>query len=221
MLQYLEYGYYDFDSNSKETKAIVEQAVKYSPSTISVLPHYIHTVKKIIPDHVRRGTIIDYPFGLSAYLDRENAVKSAITQGVNSIEIVAPNHALCNRKYDRFRLEIDCIKRICLEKKVDLKYIIEYKTYTLPLMHKVADILYTKKLPTIYPSTSFFMDSISDNIIVSMMLQKRNANLNIISTGQAWTDEHIDLILSNDNLFAYKTNNIYTLEKITNKILQK
>lgn len=221
MLQYLEYGYYDFDSNSKETKAIIEQAVKYSPSTISVLPHYIQAVKKTIPEHVRLGTIIDYPFGLSAYFDRESAVKSAINQGVNSIEIVCPNHALCNRKYDRFRLEIDCIKRICLEKKVDLKYIIEYKTYTLPLMHKVADILYTKKLPTIYPSTSFFMDSISDNIIVSMMLQKRNANLNIISTGQAWTDEHIDLILSNDNLFAYKTNNIYTLEKITNKILQK
>ena len=88
-------------------------------------------------------------------------------------------------------------------------------------MHKVADILYLKKLPTIYPSTSFFMDSISDNMIVAMMLQKRNSNLNIISTGQAWTDEHVDLILSNDSLFAYKTNNIYTLEKITNKILQK
>ena len=221
MLQYLEYGYYDFDSNSKETKAVVEQAVKHSPSTISVLPHYIQAVKKIIPEHIRLGTIIDYPFGLSAYLDRENAVNAAINQGVNSIEIVAPNHALCNRKYDRFRLEIDCIKRICLEKKVDLKYIIEYKTYNLALMHKVADILYTKKLPTIYPSTSFFMDNINDNIIVSMMLQKRNNNLNVISTGQAWTDDQIDLILSNDNLFAYKTNNIYTLEKITNKILQK
>ena len=103
MLQYIEYGYYDFDSNAKETKTAIEKAVKYSPSTISALPHYIQTVKKIIPDNVRLGTIIDYPFGLSAYLDRENAVKSAINQGVNSIEIVAPNHALCNRKYDRFR----------------------------------------------------------------------------------------------------------------------
>lgn len=221
MLQYIEYGYYDFDSNSQETKSVVEEAVQYAPSTISVLPHYVQTVKKLIPDHIRLGTIIDYPFGLTGYLDRENAVKSAITQGVHSIEIVAPNHALVNRKYDRFRLEIDCIKRICQEKRIDLKYIIEYKTYNLSLMHKVADILYTKKLPTIYPSTSFFIDSISDNIIVSMMLQKRNSNLNIISTGQAWTDEHVDLILSNDNLFAYKTNNIYTLEKITNKILQK
>tara|TARA_R110000868_G_scaffold198514_19_gene445034 strand:+ start:2013 stop:2678 length:666 start_codon:yes stop_codon:yes gene_type:complete len=221
MLQYIEYGYYDFDSNSLETKSIIQEAIKYAPSTISVLPHYVQTVKKLIPDHIRLGTIIDYPFGLSCYLDRENAVRSAIIQGVNSIEMVCPNHALCNRKYDRFRLEIDSIKRLCIEKKIDLKYIIEYKTFTLPLMHKVAEILFDKRLPTMYPSTSFFMDSISDNMIVAMMLQKRNNSLNVISTGQAWTDEHIDLILSNDSLFAYKTNNIYTLEKITNKILQK
>ena len=56
------------------------------------------------------------------------------------------------------------------------------------------------------------MDNISDNIIVSMMLQK-NKNLNVISMVRAWTDDQIDLILSNENLFAYKTNNIYTLEK--------
>ena len=98
MLQYIEYGHYDFDSNAKETKTAVEKAIKYSPSTISSTAYYIQTVKKIIPDNIRLGTIIDYPFGLAGYFERENAVKSAITQGVNSIEIVAPNHALCNRK---------------------------------------------------------------------------------------------------------------------------
>ena len=144
MLQYIEYGHYDFDSNAKETKTAVKSYKIFSVNYIYTA--YLHSnCQKIIPDNIRLGTIIDYPFGLAGYLERENAVKSAITQGVNSIEIVAPNHALCNRKYDRFRLEIDCIKRICLEKKVDLKYIIEYKTYNLPLMHKVADILYTKK----------------------------------------------------------------------------
>ena len=76
-------------------------------------------------------------------------------------------------------------------------------------------------MPTIYASSSFFMDSISDNILVCMMLQKKNPNLNLIVTGQAWTDAHIDLILSNSNIFAYKTTNIYTLQKIADKILKK
>ena len=42
MLQYIEYGYYDFDSNAKETKTAVEKAIKYSPSTL------IPAAKKII-----------------------------------------------------------------------------------------------------------------------------------------------------------------------------
>jgi deoxyribose-phosphate aldolase len=218
MLQYIEYGYYDFDSNDKETRAKIHQALDYCPSSISVLPQYIKTVRKNIPKNVRLSTVIDYPFGLSGHEERETAVKKAIDNGAKSIEITCPNYAVCNRKYDALRLEIDLLKKICIDNQVDLKYILEYKTYSLNLLHKISEILYLKKLPTIYPSTSFFLDSISDNILASMTLQSKNSDLKIIVTGQAWTDKHIDMILDNDNIFAYKTTNIYTLEKISNKI---
>ncbi len=218
MLRYVEYGYYDFSSNEKETKDQVLDSIQYGPSTISVLPQYIKFVKKSMPRDVQLGTIIDYPFGLADYDERENALKKAIKHGADSIEVVCPNHALCNRKYDRFRLEVDIFKQICFDNQVDLKYVLEYKTFTLPLLHKIADILYTKKLNTIYPSTSYSLDGISDNILVSMMLLKKNPNLNIIVNGQAWTDAHVELILSNEQIFAYKTNNIHILEKLSHKI---
>lgn len=218
MLQHIEYGYYDYASSEQETKDITNLAIKLSPSTISVLPQYIKSIKKNIPEHIKLGTIIDYPFGLSNYSDRESAVFSAIKNGANSIELVCPNHALCNRKYDKFRLEIDTLKEMCHNHNVDLKYILEYKIFTLNLLYKVSEILFLKNLLTTYVSSSFFIDNISDNILVAMMLQKKNPNLNLIVTGQAWTDKHIDLILSNSHLFAYKTSNIYTLEKIIRKI---
>lgn len=218
MLRYVEYGYYDFSSNEKETKDFVLESIQYSPSTISVLPQYVKYVKKNIPRDIKLGTIIDYPFGLADYDERENALRKAIKHGVDSIEVVCPNHALCNRKYDRFRLEVDIFKQICFDNQVDLKYVLEYKTFTLPLLHKIADILYTKKLSTIYPSTSYSLDGISDNILVSMMLLKKNPNLNIIVNGQAWTDAHVELILSNEQIFAYKTSNIHILEKLSHKI---
>lgn len=218
MLQYVEYGYYDFASSEQETKEHIISAIKYAPSTVSVLPQYIKSVKKNIPEHIRLGTIIDYPFGLSNYIDRESAVVSAIKNGAQSIEILCPNFILCNRKYDKLRLEIDCLQNICIAHKVDFKYILDYKIFTLNVLYKISEILFLKKLPTMYTSSGFFIDSISDNILVSMMLQKKNPNLNLIVTGQAWTDQHIDLILSNTDIFAYKTTNIYTLEKIVNKI---
>lgn len=218
MLQYIEYGYYDFDSNDKETRDKIHAALNYNPSSVSVLPQYVKTIKKNIPGHIKVSTMIDYPLGLSGYEEREIAVKKAIDNGAQSIEIVCPNYALCNRKYDRMRLEIDVLKKLCFDNQIDLKYVLEYKTYSLNLLHKISEILYLKKLPTIYPSTSFFIDSISDNILASMTLQSKNSDLKIIITGQAWTDKHINMILDNDNIFAYKTTNIYTLEKISNKI---
>ena len=218
MLRYVEYGYYDFSSSEKETKDFVLESIQYGPSTISVLPQYVKFIKKSMPRNIKLGTIIDYPFGLSDYEERENAVKKAIKYVVDSVEVVCPNHALCNRKYDRFRFEVDTFKKLCVDAQVDLKYVLEYKTFTLPLLHKIADILYTKKLGTIYPSTSYSLDGISDNILVSMMLLKKNPHLNIIVNGQAWTDAHVELILSNEQIFAYKTNNIHILEKLSHKI---
>lgn len=218
MLQYIEYGYYDFDSDDKETKSKIHEALNFNPSCVSVLPQYVRTIKKNIPNNTKVSTVIDYPLGLSGSEEREIAVKKAIDNGATSIEIVCPNYILCNRKYDRFRLEIDILKKICIDNRVDIKYILEYKTYSLALLHKISEILYLKKLSTMYASTSFFLDSIVDNILAAMTLQQKNSDLNIIITGQAWTDSHVDMILSNDSIFAYKTTNIYTLEKISQKM---
>lgn len=220
MLQYIEYGYYDFDSSSTETKENITQAVHYNPSCISVLPQYVKSVKKILPKekNIRLATVIDYPFGLSGHSEREAAVKNAITNGAESIEIICPNYALCNRKYDAFRLEIDCLRKICIDNQVDLKYTLEYKTFSSNLLYKIVEILYIKKIATIYSSSGFFSDDINDSLIVSSLLKKRNSDINVIATGRAWTASHFDLILSNEHIFAYKATNIHTLEKISNKM---
>lgn len=218
-MKYLEYGYYDLASNEKETQDNIDIAIGFMPSVISVLPHYVKNIKKNIPNYIKLSTVIDYPFGLSDTLSREHAVRAAIDDGVDNIEIICPNYFLCNRKYDKFRLEIDKIKTICSSSaNIDLRYILEYKTYTLDVLQKIVSILHTKNINTIYPSSSYSLDTIADNIIVSMMIIKKNPNVNVIVNGQAWTDDHINLIVSNLNIKSYKTTNIYTLEKLFHKI---
>lgn len=219
MIHNIEYGYYDFASDEKETKENIQQAVNFKPYLISVLPQYVKIIKKTIPSDTILSTIIDYPFGLSDYSSREESVKIAIQNGASCIELLCPNHALCNRKYDKFRLEIDVLKNLCDLHNVQLRYVLEYKVYTLELLYKITDILYLKNLPTIYPSASYSLDSIVDNILVSMMLKKKNPKLNIVVNGQAWNNQHIDLILANDNINTYKTTNIHTLENLYYKII--
>ena len=218
----IEYGYYDIASDEKEVKENIEHSLDFSPSSVSVLPQYLKLViKSLLEQNINAGTIIDYPFGLSNSKSREDSVVEAIDKGANYIEVVCPNFNLCNRKYEKFRIEIDKFTELCGSANVELRYVLDYKIYNLNLLQKVSQILASKKIFTVYPSVGFLMDAVSDNILVGMLIIKKNPEMNVIFNGQAWTDQHIDLILSNSNIKTYKTSNIHTLEKIVNKINKK
>lgn len=207
----IEYSHYDVASNDKETKEAVSNALNYNICAVSVLPQYVKQIKKNLPKNVKLSTVIDYPFGLSSSVSRETSIKHAIDNGADILEVVSPNYELCNRKYDKFRSELDNFNMLCYGKDIELRYVLEYKIYTLPVLQKVAQILSSKNILNIYPSTSFLLDNISDNILVSMLIMKKNPGINVIVNGQAWTDKHIDLITSNKQISIYKTSNIHTL----------
>ena len=74
------------------------------------------------------------------------------------------------------------------------------------------------KIDTIYPSSNHLLDNLADNILASVMINQKIDNIKIVVNGNAWTDSHVDTLLSNKKIYAYKTNNIYTLEKISKKL---
>jgi deoxyribose-phosphate aldolase len=218
-MKILEYGYYDFASNESETKEAVSRVAKYKINTISILPYYIKSAKLLIKDHnIQLGTVIDYPFGLSDLKSRISAVDTAIKAGVDIIEIVAPTHLLCNRKYDKFRDDINTHRDICEQSGVEIRYTIDYRVFTLDLLYKVAQILVGHRIKTIYPSSNYFLDNLSDNILASALINKKIDNINVIVNGNAWTDKHADLILSHKQIYGYKTNNVYVLEALATKL---
>jgi hypothetical protein len=65
-----------------------------------------------------------------------------------------------------------------------------------------------------YPSVNYLLDNISDNILVSMLINQKNPKIKIIVNGSAWTDDHINTIFNNPKIYGYKTSNIYTFEKL-------
>lgn len=213
----LEYGYYDLASNETETKDNIKKALLYSPNAVSVLPYYAKLVKTFISSNTRLSTIIDYPFGLTDTDSRVRSVESVIKNDIDIIEIICPTHLLCNRKYDKFRKELEIISKLCQESFIELRYILEYKIFTPELLYRVSQILQEFNITTIYPSSNYLMDTISDNILVSMLISQKNPKMNINVNGSAWTDEQIDLVLSNTKIYGYRTSNLYTLAKISKK----
>lgn len=217
-MKILEYGYYDLATNETEIKEIAKKALSFQPHSISILPYYIKTIRPIIFGRTDLSCVIDYPFGLSDTVSRITSVEQAIRDGADIIEFIMSSPVLCNRKYDKLRKELEIYSSICINHNVEPRCILEYKIFAPELLYKAASILSEFGINTVYPSANFLIDNISDNILAGMMIHQKNPKSNIIFSGSAWTDDHINMVFNNTQIYGYKTTNIYTLEKLYQKI---
>ena len=215
-MKILEYGYYDVASDDTEVKENVSRASKLSTDVISVLPQYLRIAKSILKNtDIILSTVIDYPFGISSIEARRTETENALKCGAKIIELVAPNHALCNKKYDKFRKDINEQKALCDRYDAELRYIIDYRTYTEYMLYKITTMVAAHQVDVIYPSNNYMLDNIIDNLIASMMIAKKIPYVNVIVNGNAWNEKQINLILNTDKIYGYKTNNILTLENLS------
>jgi deoxyribose-phosphate aldolase len=211
----LEYGYYDVAANDIEVKQNIAKAVKLSVDVVSVLPSYLRAIKNLLKDsQTILSTVIDYPFGLSSIESRRVETENALKAGAKIIELVAPNHALCNKKYDKFRKDINEQKALCDRHNAELRYIIDYRTYTEYMLYKITTMVAAHQIDTIYPSNNYMLDNIVDNLIASMMIAKKVPYINVVVNGNAWNEKQLSLIEKTD-IYGYKTNNILTLEALS------
>jgi deoxyribose-phosphate aldolase len=208
----IEYSFYDVASNDAETKGVLSEAATFKLDAISVLPFNLKLAKNILgsSSNIALSCPIDYPLGIMDTKSRNESLSFAIKNGAKIIDMVCPVYLLCNRKYDKFKEDIKISQNICLENGVILRYILEYRVYSYELLYKVAQILLEHQIATIYPSTGYFIDNISDNILACALINKKIPQINIVSNANFWNDSHVELV-SKANLFGLRVNSINAL----------
>lgn len=209
----IEYGYYDISSNELETKTNIVIAAKSHVNVISVLPSYLKLAKLNIPDSIKLSCPIDYPLGTLDLRSRLSSIGSCIKNGANIVELLLPSHALCNRKYDKFKEDIKECLNLCLENNIELRYILEYRIYTYELLYKVCQILLDHGISTVYPSSGYSLDDINDNILASALINKKVPDIKIICNGNIWLESHIKTV-EKANLHGIKLFSINGLDLI-------
>jgi deoxyribose-phosphate aldolase len=210
----LEYCYYDTSSNEIELKENILQAIKYGVDSISVFPSYLKVAKGCIPEHIKLSCPIDYPLGILDLKSRLSASESAIKNGAKIIELVCPTYLLSNKKYDKFREDIREHLKLCNDNNIELRYVLEYRVYTYESLYKIAQILVTQGISTIYPSTGYSLDDINDNILATVLINKKVSKINIVCNGNIWQKNHIEL-LKKTNLYGIRVNSLNALDLLT------
>lgn len=204
----IEYAIYDLDLHEEELKNQIVKSKSLNVNCISVPFFYTKLARSLVKETpILISNSIDYPYGLSDTKTRNEAIKNAIANGAQKIEIVIQNNLLSNRKYDKIRNDINSNHEICLNNNILITYYLEYRVFTHQSLIKCCDIMKESNLTSIYTSTGNMIDNIDDNIIANILL-KEKTGITTIFTGNIWHKNHVEK-LQKHNIDQIRINNLH------------
>jgi len=181
-------------------------------NSITCCYHAIKPIKSVLQDvSVGISCLIDYPLGISDSKTRQTAIEQAGNMGCKYIDIVMTQIITSYRKYDKVREDVKITSEICTTQQITPRYILEYRTFDQHCLKKLCEIFDDFNINFCFPSTNYFIDNLSDNILASVFLYQNSKNVHIISTGNAWTSTHFEILLKS-GLFGFRTNQIESLK---------
>jgi deoxyribose-phosphate aldolase len=212
---YIDFAIIDTETDEATAKKIVLEILPYNINSITVPYYLIKPLKSLINDSITLSCLIDYPLGISDNKTRKCAIEQAIKAGATGIDIVMPQNLAANRKYDKIREDIKNANSICTPLNIKLKYILEYRFFDHQCLKKLCEIFETHNISNVYPSTGYFLDNLADNILASLFLYKNSKELNVICSGNMWTEKHFDTI-NKSGLFGFRTTSQHSLQNFIN-----
>lgn len=202
---YIDFAIINTDIDEKIAKEQINEAIIYGINSITVPYYLIKPCKNLFnPHNCDLSCFIDFPLGISDIKSRVSAVEQAILAGANSVDIAMPQNLATNRKYEKIREDIKNIKNVCEEKKVKIKYILEYRTFDHRCLKKICEIFDFFQIKYAYPSSGFFIDNLADNMIASSFLYQNSKEINIICSGNLWLNKHFDMMIRS-GIYGFRT----------------
>lgn len=207
---YIDYSIISYDTKDSTIKQNLKELLDISIIQSVTAPyHFVKSLSSYLPSNIKLSCFIDYPLGISNIGARVEACKEAIRSGADSLDISMPQVLVANRKYDKIREDLKLIQEI--SKDVEIRYILEYRHFDHNCLKKICEILDSFEIKFALPSSGFFLDNISDNILASIFLYKNSKDINIILSGNAWKDEDFEMI-KKSGLFGFRSNSIFAIK---------
>lgn len=183
-------------------------------NSITVPYFFIKYVRPFIGDkNIALSCFVDFPLGIADAATRAHGVKNAIKNGCDTIDIGMQQNYAANRKYNKIREDIQTLIDIKNESNtnINIRYILEYRKFDHYCLKKICEIFDTLGIQYVFPSSSYFIDNLADNILASIFLHQNSKDLKVISSGNIWQDKHFDTLIKS-NLFGFRTTSVYALK---------
>lgn len=209
---YIDFLINDTDAKDDEVRGIIKHVIGNSLVNSITVPYYfLKLIKPFIHNGLDFSCLIDFPLGVSDAKTRLFACNQAISGGFNTLDISMPQNLAANRKYEKIRDEIKSVCDLKAENNFTIRYILEYRKFDHYCLKKICEILEASGIHYVFPSSGYFLDNMADNILASIFFYKNSKDLKIISTGNAWNDQHFET-LGKSGLFGFRTSSTNILD---------
>ena len=210
----IDYAIINTDLNENQIKELIKKITSYSTVNSITVPYYlIKNVKNL--SNLDISCLIDYPMGIADPSSRLYSIEQASKAGANTIDIVMPQNLAANRKYDKIREDVKNVSELSKSLNLKVKYVLEYRIFDHHCLKKICEIFDQYGIHYVYPSTSYFIDNLADNILAAIFLYQNSKDLNIYCTGNIWTNKHFET-MQKSGLFGFRTTSIHTLDNFMN-----
>ena len=156
-------------------------------------------LKNIDDDFIRHhcsfASIIDFPLGISDTQLRLHEIALSLRRGVLCIDLVINTHDLESGNLASIRKDFIRCASICKAAGALIRPILEYRTSDDETLFNVSQLLLDHGSFEIIVGTGSMVDDLSDNIIISKLIEQKLA-ANVISCGPILCQDHYDLYQS-------------------------
>jgi len=148
---------------------ICEEALENQFAAVCIPPYYVSIAAETLKDTpVKVATVIDFPLGYSATASKLAAIKKALVDGADEIDIVQNLAAVKNKDWTYISNEIAaCLQPIRLHNKV-IKVILETALLTEEELIHCCEIYAQRKVDFVKTSTGFAGEGATTKVVELM-----------------------------------------------------
>jgi len=191
---YKEISCYDKDATEHAVQEAIFTALSHGFDGVSVPSYYLPLAKDLIPEGFVVASSVDYPGGLSSTSVKCHSTINVIRAGANAVDLVTNSNLLINRRFKRFKKDIESNYEICKDNNCSLRVMLEYRTYDKnSLILAACDIIREVGVEYLFPSTGSMVSDLDDSVVIGFAIQKRK-NLNIICNANIWRLEDYEKV---------------------------
>jgi len=150
------------DASRQRIEQLCADAIEFDVFSVCIPPYFVQQAARILEDYpVKVCTVIGFPYGYDVTQVKAEAIKKAVEDNVDEIDVVANIAAIKSGDWSFTMNDADSMARLALMRNITVKWIIEMNLLTEEEIRKVCDIAVKKEVNFIKTGTGTVGDGVT------------------------------------------------------------